>query len=174
MKLNLDSVVGDDKAMQDSDSKDCVDLSSPTTESRLNIVDWYEEGLRFECTGCGKCCTGSPGYTWVSEKEIVEIAEFLKLTVEEFSRKYLRIVGEKISLLEHPRTYDCVFLKDKMCQIYPVRPKQCKTFPWWPKNLKSQEDWQNAAKECEGIHCNAPLVPSATIKEHLTNNPFSI
>lgn len=35
--LNLGSAVRDDKATQDSGSKDCVDLSSPNAESRLSI-----------------------------------------------------------------------------------------------------------------------------------------
>lgn len=138
---------------------------------RLNIVEqenpWYQDGLRFECTGCGQCCTGSPGYTWVSIKEIMEIADYLKISIDEFSKKYLRIVGDKISLLEHQVTFDCVFLKDKKCQIYPVRPTQCRTFPWWPKNLKSLEDWKDAAKHCEGISFQAPVVPFAKIQEQL-------
>jgi hypothetical protein len=126
---------------------------------------WYAEGLHFECTGCGQCCTGAPGYIWVSEEEIQAIAQFLNLTVEDVSRKYIRRVKGKLSLLELPKTYDCIFLKDKKCQIYPVRPTQCRTFPWWPKNLKSEQDWQEAARFCEGICKNAPLVPLENIEQ---------
>lgn len=134
----------------------------------LNDDDpWYRDGLRFKCTGCGKCCTGSPGYTWVNEKEIESIAQYLKISIEEFGKRYLRKVINRYSLLEHSKTYDCVFLKDNQCQIYPVRPKQCRTFPWWPKNLKSLEDWKKAAKHCEGINPDAPLVPYAEIAEQL-------
>ncbi|MFM1805538.1 MAG: hypothetical protein RL136_2417, partial [Planctomycetota bacterium] len=25
---------------------------------------WYAEGLRFECTQCGNCCSGGPGAVW--------------------------------------------------------------------------------------------------------------
>ena len=28
--------------------------------------EWYRDGLRFECTRCGACCTGAPGYVWVT------------------------------------------------------------------------------------------------------------
>lgn len=126
---------------------------------------WYAEGLRFECTGCGQCCTGSPGYIWVDDDEIVQIADYLKITIDEFSRRYLRRVKGKLSLLELPRTYDCIFLKDKKCSIYPVRPTQCRTFPWWPRNLKSKEEWEAAARTCEGIHCEAPIVTFDTIEK---------
>ncbi|MCE2982288.1 MAG: YkgJ family cysteine cluster protein [Parachlamydia sp.] len=119
---------------------------------------WYAEGLSFKCTGCGACCTGSPGYVWVNEEEIEAIAAHLNLSVDEFSKKYLRQINGRFSLIEHPKTYDCVFLKEKKCQIYPVRPTQCGTFPWWPPYLKSKESWNNLAAACEGICPNAPVV----------------
>lgn len=128
---------------------------------------WYSEGLRFQCTQCGQCCTGAPGYTWVSNEEIFSIAEHLSISVEEFTKRYLRWVNGRFALLEHPRTYDCIFLKNKKCQIYEVRPKQCRTFPWWAQNLKSPEDWEEAAKYCEGINQEAPLHPLSTIQEQL-------
>lgn len=128
---------------------------------------WYAEGLRFECTGCGQCCTGAPGYVWLSEQEIVDIAEYLKMDLTEFATFYLRRVNGRFSLLEKPVTFDCVFLKDKKCEIYPVRPTQCRTFPWWPQNLTNEAEWLDAAKHCEGISFNAPIVPNKIIKEQL-------
>ena len=113
---------------------------------------WYQNGLSFECTGCGACCTGSPGYIWINEDEIQKLAEHLKLDIDTFAKKYLRKIGHRFSLNERPHTYDCVFLKDSKCTIYNYRPKQCKTFPWWTQNLKSENDWNEAAKFCEGIN----------------------
>lgn len=129
---------------------------------------WYSKGLHFECTGCGKCCTGSPGYVWVDQNEIKQIAQYLNISVEEFSRKYLRQVKGRLSLIEYSNPCDCVFLKEKKCQIYPVRPTQCRTYPWWPRTLKSEQEWKEAARECEGIRPEAPLVPFETIQEQLT------
>lgn len=126
---------------------------------------WYAEGLRFECTGCGQCCTGAPGYIWVDEDAITAIATYLKLSVNEFAQRFLRRVKGRYSLLEMPKTFDCVFLKDKKCQIYPVRPQQCRTFPWWPQHLTSEQEWKEAARRCEGIHGEAPLVPKETIDQ---------
>ena len=144
---------------------------TPLMENPLKIVDsekpWYSEGLRFKCTECGKCCTGAPGYAWVSEKEIEAIAAFLKLSVEAFGRKYLRLVNGRYALVEKRVTYDCVFLKNKKCEIYPVRPTQCRTFPWWVQNLSSPESWKEAASYCEGISDDAPLVPFQVIREQV-------
>ena len=136
-------------------------------KSPENNSTWYAEGLRFKCTGCGECCTGAPGYVWVSEEEIQTIARHLNLSINEFSQKYLRRVKGRISLIELPKTFDCIFLKDKKCQIYEIRPMQCRTFPWWPQNLKSKEDWKEAARFCEGIQIDAPVVPFDTIEEQL-------
>jgi len=38
---------------------------------------WYAHGLHFECTRCGDCCRGAPGYVWVREEEVERIARFL-------------------------------------------------------------------------------------------------
>jgi uncharacterized protein len=135
---------------------------------------WYAQGLHFKCTGCGQCCTGAPGYIWVSQLEIEQIASHLQLSIAEFSRRYLRLVDGRLSLLERPQTYDCVFLKNQKCQIYSMRPTQCRTYPWWPKNLKSEKEWQEAAQWCEGICPDAPLVSLETIEQQRTIQESSI
>ncbi len=38
---------------------------------------WYQDGLKFRCTGCGDCCTGAPGYVWVNKEEIAALAVYL-------------------------------------------------------------------------------------------------
>ncbi len=140
----------------------------------LNVIadekPWYADGLRFKCTECGQCCTGAPGYTWVSESEIVAIAAHLGLSLDEFGKKYLRLVNGHFALLEKPVTYDCIFLKDKKCQIYALRPKQCRTFPWWIRNLASKEEWEEVAQHCEGISPDAPLVSFDVIQEQVAQD----
>ena len=130
-------------------------------------LPWYQDGLRFKCTGCGKCCTGFPGYVFVTDKEIEKMAQLLEISEKTFRELYLRKVGARLSLKEDPNSFDCVFLKDKkLCQIYQARPTQCQTFPWWKENLKSQTDWEEVAKGCEGInHPDAPVIPLSQIEK---------
>lgn len=112
---------------------------------------WYKEGLKFKCTGCGKCCTGAPGYVWVTPEEIEQMATLLGITVELFYRRYVRRVGQKLSLIEK-KNGDCVFLQEgKFCQLYQSRPRQCRTFPFWPQTLRSKEAWEAMAEDCEGV-----------------------
>ena len=134
---------------------------------------WYKEGLHFQCTGCGKCCTGCPGYVWVTLDEICTIAAYLNISVDEFSRRYLRQRDGRYALVEmKSRNYDCIFLKDFKCLIYQVRPKQCRTFPWWKENLTSEESWKEAAQRCEGICDSAPLVSFEEIQSIVINEPL--
>lgn len=132
-------------------------------------LPWYEKGLRFECTGCGQCCTGQPGYVWISESEMGQAAQYLQISLQEFKNSYTRQINGKYSLLERKRDnqYDCIFLEGKKCKIYHHRPHQCRSFPWWPQNLESQQTWNETAKECEGIHSCAPIHSSEKIQENL-------
>lgn len=126
---------------------------------------WYQKGLHFKCTGCGKCCTGTPGYVWINEEEMADMAAFLKISVGDFKKRYVRKVGSRYSLTELKRNYDCVFLKDGKCQVYMARPIQCRTYPFWPQNLQSPDAWEETAKACEGISACAPIVSVETIEE---------
>lgn len=131
---------------------------------------WYKDGLRFKCTGCGKCCTGTPGYVWVSPAEAEALAAHLQISVEEFIKKYTRRVGDRLSLTERKNqgNYDCVFLEGKRCTVYESRPKQCRTYPWWPENVSSKEEWEEEGVRCEGINLpDAPLISLQEIQKHL-------
>lgn len=136
----------------------------------MSSLPWYKEGLRFKCTECGKCCTGFPGYAWVTEEEIHEMANFLKMSVKKFRKRYLRLVKNRFALKEDAVNYDCVFLKDNKCSIYQARPKQCRTYPWWKQNLATDKDWEEAKSFCEGIRESAPLVPFETIQQQVSNS----
>ena len=112
---------------------------------------WYRDGLKFTCSECGDCCSGSPGYVWVTAEEISVMAKALNHTVDEFEDIYVRKIGARKSLKELPN-YDCVFLDEKTrkCELYEARPTQCKTWPFWESNLRTPEDWQRTCVECPG------------------------
>jgi Fe-S-cluster containining protein len=127
---------------------------------------WYADGLRFACTGCGRCCTGGDGYVWVTPAEIFALAERLGVTVNEFGRRYLRRFEGRYALLDGPGG-SCVFLAGKTCSVYEARPAQCRAFPWWPVNLRSPQAWREAATSCEGISEVAPVVVADVIEPAL-------
>ena len=42
---------------------------------------WYAGGLRFHCTACGECCTGVPGYVWITADDLARMASVLADTL---------------------------------------------------------------------------------------------
>ncbi|MCC7137688.1 MAG: YkgJ family cysteine cluster protein [Planctomycetes bacterium] len=112
---------------------------------------WYDAmGLRFRCTACGKCCTGEPGYVWVTPDDVARIAAHKGLDVATFSRRFVRRVGDRLSLTER-RNGDCAMLEDGKCSVYPAKPSQCSTFPFWDGVLESKETWAETAAKCPGM-----------------------
>lgn len=127
---------------------------------------WFKEGLRFKCTGCGKCCTGSDGYVFLSQRDLISLARYFDLSVQEFISQYTRLVDGHLCLLDAPHSDECVFLKENRCIVYASRPIQCQAYPWWLQTLRSAEHWRSAARHCEGIdHPDAPLVESSKIAQ---------
>ena len=112
---------------------------------------WYAPGLNFTCTQCGNCCTGGPGYVWVTETELRAIAEYRGVSYGEVRYQDARPVGNDISLREHANG-DCIYFdgQNRGCTIYPVRPVQCRTWPFWDSNLASPEAWQGLKPRCPG------------------------
>jgi len=118
----------------------------------MNVMDepWYQDGLRFRCTRCGNCCTGAPGFVWVNEDEIADIAEYREEQLADVEGFYVRWVGRRRSLRERVNG-DCTFFdRDAGCTIYPVRPRQCRTWPFWESNLRAPGDWRRTCEVCPG------------------------
>lgn len=111
---------------------------------------WYAGGLRFECTRCGRCCTGAPGFVWVTQADLAQIADFLGRPLEETRQIYAYQTPRGLSLREQANG-DCVFYDSEAgCTIYPVRPPQCRTWPFWESNVASPEAWEKTRKVCPG------------------------
>ncbi|HEB31252.1 MAG TPA: YkgJ family cysteine cluster protein [Spirochaetes bacterium] len=131
---------------------------------------FYVKGLQFECTKCGKCCTGFPGFVYLSESDILSITKYLKENIGRFLIKYTKNVSlfheNRYSLIEKPN-YDCVFW-DSLCTIYPARPYQCRTYPFWKKHVVSEREWEKAGKFCPGI--NRGIVHSKDLIENFVQN----
>jgi hypothetical protein len=128
---------------------------------------WFKDGLRFQCTGCGDCCTGAPGFVWVNGQEIAALAARLGETVEGFEKKYVRRVGVRRSLVEFENG-DCVFLdgQTRKCTVYEDRPRQCRTWPFWDSNVKTEQAWRDTCQACPGSGQGA-LYPVEKILEQV-------
>ncbi|MCE2883241.1 MAG: hypothetical protein LW636_12925 [Planctomycetaceae bacterium] len=56
---------------------------------------WYADGLRFECTQCGNCCSGPPGAVWFDLDEAEAMARAVGVSLEVFLERYTRRIGAR-------------------------------------------------------------------------------
>ena len=144
---------GNNTSVGHAEHQRLVDEQTSTTPRRRakDQKVWYSEGLRFECTQCGACCSGEPGYVWVDEAEISAMADEMKMSVDAFEHKFVRDLGYDKSLLEYPDG-DCILLDPdtRKCTVYESRPIQCRTWPFWDSTLKKKEDWKETCEACPG------------------------
>ena len=126
---------------------------------------WYQDGLAFECKECGCCCTGAPGYVWVTNLEIDTLAARLNMDADAFERRFVKKVGRKKSLIDLPNG-DCILFDHirRNCRVYEDRPIQCRTWPFWSSNLESEETWLRTSLQCPGCNRGA-VIPLSEILE---------
>jgi uncharacterized protein len=117
-------------------------------------MNHINKGLQFSCTRCSNCCRHTPGYVFLSEKDVTNLLPATGLGRAEFLRKYCRIVNVngfyRLSLREK-QNYDCIFWADGACLVYKKRPLQCKSYPFWSSILSSYSSWLEQKKMCPGI-----------------------
>jgi len=128
----------------------------------------------FECTKCGACCRDEHLLVTMTGNDIVKIAAVLGLGPDDMLKTldfYIVTNGvsipvglERISSVATERGFafmalkkmengDCVFLKDNLCMIHPVRPLVCRSFPFVFNDSKGQRNWGLSAKKeiCPGL-----------------------
>ena len=116
---------------------------------------FYKEGLTFSCQpNCQYCCAVEPGYVFLSQYDLDRLTLFTHTTIHDFIDSYCVKVPfgdfSYLSLKETPN-HDCIFLTNKGCSVYDVRPIQCSTYPFWSTIVESKQSWEDEKKWCPGI-----------------------
>lgn len=78
------------------------------------------------------------------------MARALKLTTSAFTREFCENEGGIWKLKSGPNE-DCIFLKNKRCEVYLGRPTQCRTWPFWPEVLNAKTWNHEVAGFCPGV-----------------------
>ncbi len=86
----------------------------------MNVIE--KEGYEYKfdssiCIACGgHCCTGESGYIWVKYQDMINIANFLNISIEEFALNNIKRVKHRYSIIERYRKKDddfaCIFFDD--------------------------------------------------------------
>lgn len=117
------------------------------------VRPWYASGLRFGCTRCGNCCTGSAGTVRVSDTEILRLAERVELTDAQFRTAYTRKLRRGDISLRERSDGSCIFYDESGgCSVHSDRPQQCRTWPFWSSVVHSPERWSEEARDCPGMN----------------------
>ncbi|MGD1916610.1 MAG: YkgJ family cysteine cluster protein [Phycisphaerales bacterium] len=138
-----------------------------------------EDGLRFQCTQCGNCCTGAPGTVLLSEHDILALSTRLGVDRAGFTERYTKPMDGGLSLSERLTAFgwDCVFLDREtvpgkaVCGVYEDRPVQCRTWPFWKKNLDDPRSWDRATQTCPGMN-SGPLHDSYAVRLTRDQSPI--
>ncbi len=116
---------------------------------------FYQNGLRFSCTRCSRCCRHQPGYVFLSEDDLDRLVRAKSTGRDQVISGYCRQVNIngffRLSLKEKAN-FDCVFWERGRCTVHEHRPLQCRNYPFWHGNLESMETWNELEKECPGVN----------------------
>ena len=131
------------------------------TQKALDTNPFWHDGLKFGCTGCGKCCK-TKGDVWFNTDEFVDLVAHMNTTAvyildnyaEEVRSGWVQMKSKR--LVPADSSEQCIFLDldGKQCTVYEARPVQCKTYPYWPALLASSRAWHEEAVEPES-HTNS-------------------
>lgn len=113
---------------------------------------WWQQGIRFQCQGSGKCCVSRDeyGYVYLTHADRIRMAKNLGLPTASFTKKFC-IKEEGLFRLKDGTQGRCLFLKGKACQVYEGRPTQCRTWPFWPEVMNAKTWQREVAQFCPGV-----------------------
>jgi len=139
---------------------------------------FYKDGLHFECQRCSYCCGHSPGFVYLSKRDLMTLCEHFKMSVADFVSTYCRwadyYYGTQVLALIEKKNYDCI-LWNNGCTAYEARPVQCSTYPFWSWMIADEKTWNECAAECPGMNKGRvwPLEEiEANKKAYLDNVPL--
>jgi Fe-S-cluster containining protein len=82
------------------------------------------------CTDCGLCCRFF-SHLILYEKEVDEIINYLDISLNEFTQKYVNDVDNSEDSTKYSFHIPCSFLHQNNCMIYSHRFLVCRTFPFF-------------------------------------------
>ncbi len=109
----------------------------------------------FDCKLCGQCCKGFGG-TYVDERDIRKICDYIQADPDSFVEKYCDMSGSR-PVLTLGQDGSCIFFDpQKQCTIHPVKPYMCRAWPFIKALINHPENWDIMANSCPGMKKGVP------------------
>lgn len=129
---------------------------------------WWDGGLPFACTQCGKCCHARGGYDKVhlNAQESRRLARHLGLSLRDFHTRFTERDPDGYRVLRFVAGR-CTFLEGTACTVHEAKPTQCRTWPFWPELLTSRAVYAREVQAfCPGSR-GGDFVPASEIRRQL-------
>lgn len=130
----------------------------------------------FDCHRCGNCCRVGHGQVWFEESDLPAMARAFGIAQDAFVQRFVRRIGDRLSLMENADGSCSLLDGDSHCSIYEIRPKQCRDFPFWPQLTEGSRALELAAGYCQGMQrypsakvLNQVLPQVATLLDEIQN-----
>lgn len=114
----------------------------------------YPRNIRFRCLKCALCCgdtTKRVRHVLLSKIEAERIAEAIGKPTQEFATKIEGRAPYTYEMRKTMREGKCIFLNDKRCTIYPLRPLICRFYPFQLKITANGKHEFLRTRECQGV-----------------------
>jgi Fe-S-cluster containining protein len=136
MKNHLETDLKKIKQLANKQEKENLDFriflkgeDSKKVDRMIHRLD-KEIGSKVDCTSCANCCKSL--YITLTNNDVDRLAHIKSLNTKNFKSKYVEednFDGD-FNLKHKP----CIFLSDKLCNIYEQRPETCQSYPHLHKN----------------------------------------
>jgi Fe-S-cluster containining protein len=106
----------------------------------------------FVCLKCGECCLGRGG-VYLDRLGVADAARHLGLGFKETELTFLERDSSglyRVGAYPGPAG-SCLFLKDGLCLIHPVKPPVCRAWPWFRALVTDSWAFREAQEACPGL-----------------------
>jgi len=114
----------------------------------------YPRDVHFKCLKCAVCCGDTEErirHILLLKAEAERIAEATSRPIEEFAKKIENHAPYIYEMRKNVKDRRCIFLQDKLCTIYLLRPLICRFYPFELKITRNEKHEFIYTKECPGI-----------------------
>lgn len=102
--------------------------------TRFNVVTgwggWFTINIPYFCQQCGQCCND---LSYPEPESFTDVTKALKMDIQQYFShlENHQVVEQADSITELCQKKPCIFLRDNLCLIYPMRPLLCRE--WYPR-----------------------------------------